>query len=110
MRMYPDTGSLELHTGTPGASVTHRVDDRVLQLQRAKMSVGDGRMMPAEVARQGGIRPEVSGPIGATHSRIKRISVGGLESRQLQEDPIRHPRPKPGAIRNLQRSRKADAG
>ena len=110
MRMHAHTRALQLHARPPSPRVAHRIDDSVLQLQRAEMRMRDGRMLPTEIAGERGARPKMLGPVDLTNSVIKRLRIDRLEPSHLEKHAIRHSRPQTRAISDLEVTREGDPG
>ena len=92
-------------SGRVAGGSAQRVDDAVLELQRAEMSMRDGRMAAAEVARQRGRGAEVHRPVDGAHRRVELLRIARLEAGDFQEHAAGDPRPQAGAIGALERRR-----
>src|ERR1700683_3544874 len=74
------------------------------------MCVHQSRMLPREVARKCGARPDVRKPINLTGSRIECFGVVCLELRKFEEYAIGGARPKAGTVGRLKGAAKAHVG
>jgi hypothetical protein len=108
VRMHAHTGTIKLHARPPRPRVTHRIDDRVFEFQRAEMSVGDGGMVAAEVARKGCIRAQVLCPVDFPDGTIEAFGVSSIKPGQLEKHPVRHARPEASAISDREATREGD--
>src|SRR6185437_3042420 len=103
MRMYAHAGALELYARAPGARIPYRINNRVLEFQRAKVRVGDRRMVTAEVTCEGRPGAEMPGPVNFANRAVEPFGIRDVEARQLQKDPVGDPRPQASTVSHGQR-------
>ncbi len=102
MRVHANPRLIERHVGPKARLLPQAVDNRILQLQRPKMRVRDGRMLAREVARDRRTGRDVGSPIDTHGPRVELICRARLELGKLEEYAIRRARPQARAIRDFQ--------
>src|SRR5579871_1830374 len=98
MRVNAYVGTFGRYVRALTAGSAQCVDDRVLDLQRAEMRVGDGRMPPAELAGQRRAGTEVQRPVDLANPRVELLRVVRLELRNLEKYAVRGARPQAGTV------------
>src|SRR5665213_2338456 len=109
MGVHSHAGPLERHIRPRASGLTDGIYDRVLQLQRTKVRMGDGGMTAAEIASQCCARSQLRRPIDPTRRGVELFGVAHVEAPQLEENTIRDSRLETCAICGTQRSRKGNA-
>jgi len=82
------------HTG----ALTELVDNRIFDLERAVMGMGDRRTIGVEIHRQGPVLVEMRSPIDTAHAGIQRLRCRRGKLRERQQHTIGHPRPQANPV------------
>ena len=114
MRVHAHRGSLGRDVGTATGGIAQLIADRVLETQRAKPRVRDGRMFAGEVAGERARRIDVSAPVDGARRLVELRLVAALPAppppgkrgwpratRDRRDRPPRAARktPRPGHVR-----------
>ena len=75
VRMHAQLGPLGLHIRPIAGRIAQLVADRILELQRAEVAVGDRRMLPGELAGQRPLRVHVLAPVDRAHRVVEGLRV-----------------------------------
>jgi len=97
-QMYAQVRVELVHRRTQPFTVTQLVDNRVLDLQGAEVSVVDPRTMPAELHGQGAIGGQVILPVDGVDAVVQVIGVLHREALEDQQHAVAQARPKAQAV------------
>ncbi|MNZ78299.1 hypothetical protein D3C78_968680 [compost metagenome] len=102
VQMHADI-RVDLVHGRPAAELGAQVvDDGILDLQCAEVSVIDTRAAPAELHRQAAARIQVIAPRDAAHAHVEFLGVRHREPREHHQHPVGQARPEAEAICRFQ--------
>ena len=104
---------IQKHAGARPAWETHGaqlVDDRILDLLRGEMAVGQRAAVRREVHGQGLLGPEVPGPVDAANAVIEAGRVAGRELADRPQHPQGNARPQAGPVGSLELAVTGHAG
>ena len=109
VRHHFDGRSLELDVGARTGTVTQLIADAILELERTKMAVGNGRVGTRKFAGQCLRRVEVRAPVDGAYRSVKGVGGGGIDMRHLQQHTAGHARVQTGGVALRQRTLKQNA-
>ena len=109
MQVHAHVGRSDVDRRPHAGRLAELIDDRVLDLERGELRVGDRGAAARAVDRERAVHAEVRAPVDLAHAVVERVGRRRVELSDLQQHAARDARPEACAIRVLERRFARDA-